>query len=114
MVKNLRFQGSEKPFLWRPEARFCCRALMFAYSVQGEKLLKVHTSKLRPTINRNGRWQASIPFDTQTKDRKAGAITGRIKSKVVSGNAPGMGEDEQGQPTFPQRLASPRIAQNQI
>src|SRR5258708_11130198 len=114
MVKNLRFQGSEEPFLGRPEARFRCRALMFAYSVQGEKLLKVHAGKLRPTIDRNGRRQASITFDTQTKDRKARAITGRIKGQVVSSNAPGMGEDEQGQPTFPQRLASPRITHNQV
>src|SRR5258708_4942036 len=87
---------------------------MFAYSIQGEKLLKVHAGKLWPSINRNGCWQASIAFHAQTKDGQAGAITGRIKGQVVSGNAPGMGEDEQSQPTLSQWLASPRIAQNQI
>src|SRR6266852_1581711 len=87
---------------------------MFAYSIQGEKLLKVHAGKLWPSINRNGRWQASIAFHAQTKDGQAGAITGRIKGQVVSGNAPGMGEDEQSQPTLSQWLASPRIAQHQI
>src|SRR5260370_28478343 len=83
---------------------------MFAYSIQGEKLLKVHAGKLWPSINRNGCWQASIAFHAQTKDRQAGGVTRRIKVLVVSGNAPGMGDDEQSQPTLFHRLASTRIA----
>src|SRR5260370_39896138 len=79
---------------------------MFAYSIQGEKLLKVHAGKLWPSINRNGCWQASIAFHAQTKDGQAGAITGRIKGQGVSGNAPGMGEDVQSEPTLSQWLAS--------
>src|SRR5437899_12317536 len=55
VVKHLRFQGPEAPFLRRPEARFSSRALMFADPVPGEQLLKVPTGKLWPAIDRNGR-----------------------------------------------------------
>src|SRR5437762_14028455 len=110
VVKHLRVQGNAEPILRRPEARVSSRALMFADPVQGEQLLKVHTGKLWPAIDRNGRWQASIAFDTQTKDRQAGAITGRVKGQMVSRNTPGMGKNEEREPAFPQRLTSPRIA----
>src|SRR6266567_3694061 len=100
MVKYLRFQSSEEPFLGRPEARLSSGTLVLAYPIQGEQLLKVHAGKLWPSINRNRCGQASIALHTETKDREARTITRWVKRQVVGGNAPGMRKDEQSQPTL--------------
>src|SRR5690242_19115268 len=106
MVKHLCFQGTEEPFLGRSNARLSSRALMFTYSVQGEQLFKVHAGKLRPSIDGDRRRQPSVALDTQPKNSQARTITWWIKGQMVSGNAPGMRENEQSEPTFPQRLTS--------
>src|SRR5713226_7349537 len=104
----------EKPFQRRPESWLRRRALVLAHSIQREKLFKVHTPELWPTINRNSRGESPIPLDTQPYDHHGRAVRRRIKGQVKRSNAPGIREDHEREPAFAQELVRFGIAELEI
>src|SRR6266536_4119073 len=71
----------EQSFQRRPESWLRRGALVLAHSIQREKLFKVHTPELWPTVNRNGRGESSIPFDTQPHHHHGRAVGRRVKGQ---------------------------------
>src|SRR2546425_6119738 len=114
MVEEGSVHGAKKALLRRTVSWLCCWALVFAHAIQGQQLLEVGAGKLWASIDRDRCWQASIPLDAQPKNRQTGTIRRWVEGQVECGNASGMGENEQRQPTFSQRLTGPGIAKNQV
>src|SRR6266581_5151805 len=113
MVQKLALHGTKQPFLGRPKARFSSRTLMLAHPVEGKQLLKVHTGKLRASINGDRCWQASISLDAEAECHHTGAVRRWVKGQVVGRNASGVRKNEQRQPAFTQWFASTRVAKNE-
>ncbi len=87
---------------------------MLAHSIQREKLFKVHTPELWPTINRDGCRKSAISLDTQPHHHHTRAVGRRVKSQIECSNASGIGENHEGEPAFPQELVRLRIAELEI
>ena len=104
----------EKPFQRGPESWLRRGTLVLAYSIQCEKLFKVHAPELWPTIDRDGRGKSPIPLDTKSHHHHTGAVGGGIKGQVKRSNAPGMREDHEREPAFAQELVCFGITELEI
>src|SRR5712691_1143906 len=104
MINELCIHSAKQSFLWGTISWLTGRTLMLANHIESKQLLKVGASELWSSIHRNGRRKVPKAFDTLSQHRQAGAIARRIKGKGERDNAPGMRQDHEGQPTFPQWL----------
>src|SRR5712692_3089656 len=114
VIEKLCLHGTKQTFLGRAKPWLSSRALMFAHAIQGQQLLEVDALKFWPAVNCDRCREPPVALHAETKNHEARTIAWRIKRERVGCDPSRMGKDQQGQPAFPQRLTSSRIAKNQI